>query len=75
MYQFLRLTDWAEITGSAAKMVFDLGQGGEAKAGVETGHLADLDFIHVMVAAQQQQPDLGLDDLACSVRLVGGQYQ
>ena len=64
----------SEVARLAAKVLVNLGQGGEAKTS-QSGHLADLDFVHLVVAAQQQQPDLCLDDFARFVGLVRGQHQ
>jgi hypothetical protein len=55
-------------------MVFNLGQCGEAEVR-QARHLADLDFVHVVVAAQQQQPDLRLGGLARLIERIGSQYQ
>ena len=55
-------------------MGFDLDHGGKTEIG-QALHLADLDLVHLVVAAQQQQPDLGLDDLTGLVAGVGGQHQ
>ena len=64
----------AEVARLAAEVVLDLGQRGEPEAG-QTGDLADLDFVHVVVAAQQQQPDPGFEHFAGAAHLVGGQHQ
>jgi len=64
-----------QVTRLAAKMVLDFSQRCKAKTGVQAGYLADLDLIHVMVATQQQQPDLRLDDLTCCIGLFRGQNQ
>ena len=39
-------------------MFNNFGFGGKAKTIFQTGYLAGLDFVQVMVATQQQQPDL-----------------
>ena len=67
--------DGAQIAGRGAEMVDDFGLGGEAVALVQSGQLAGLDFVHVVVAAQQQQPDLAADDLPFVIGFVGGQHQ
>ena len=64
----------AKVARLAAEVVLDLGQRGEPEAG-QAGDLAHFDFIHVVIAAQQQQPDPGLEDSARSVQFVGGQHQ
>ena len=53
--------DKPQITGLASKIFIDLGQRGETQTALEAAHPAQLDFVHVMVAAQHQQPDPGLD--------------
>ena len=63
-----------EVTGLAAEVRFNFGQRGKAKPR-QAGNLADLDFVHVMVAAQKQQPDLRLDELARLVAFVSGEDQ
>jgi hypothetical protein len=55
------------------KVLFDLVQRSQNE-NRPARHLADLDLVHVVVAAQQQQPDLGLDDCRV-VLLIGGQHQ
>ena len=39
-----------------------------------TRHLANLDLVHVVIAAQQQQPDLALDHGTGTVELVRGEH-
>ena len=67
--------DRAQVAGRRAKVRLNLGHGGKAKAGVQPRHLGGLDLVHVVVAAQQQQPDLGLGHGTLRVQLVGGQHQ
>ena len=64
----------AQVARLAAKMRFDFGQGGKPEIR-QAGQLAHLDFVHVVVAPQQQQPDLGLGDFALLVHDIGGQHQ
>ena len=66
--------DRAEVTRLAAEVRLDLCQRGEPESS-QAGDLADLDFVHVVVPAYQQQPDLCLDDFARSVQHVGRQHQ
>ena len=63
-----------QIARLAAKVFVNLGQAGKPEAG-QASDLANLDFVHAVVAAQQQQPDLGLDGFACFIERVGGQNQ
>ena len=65
----------AQVARLAAEMVFDLGQGGETEALVQPWHLGNLDLVHVMVAAQQQQPYLRAHDVTGIVQRIGGQHQ
>ena len=55
-------------------MGVNFGQRGKAEVG-QARDLADLDLVHAAVAAQQQQPDLRLDDHARRVTLVGSHHQ
>ena len=55
-------------------MLFNLRHSGKTEIG-QAVELAHLDFVHVMVAAQEQQPDLGLGDIALVVLAIGGQHQ
>ena len=45
------------------------------KPSFRPGDLAGLDLVQAVVAAHQQQPDRGLDDVAGLVLVVGGQHQ
>ena len=64
----------ANTDGLAAEVIFNFRQRGKSETR-QARHLADLDFVHVVVAAQQQQPDLGFNHFALVVGLVGGQHQ
>ena len=66
--------DGPQVPWLATKVVFNLRHGRETEV-FQPGDFVDLDFVHVMVTAQQQQPDLRLDDLAMLVGGVGGQHQ
>ncbi len=66
--------DRAQVTGLAAKVFFNLADGRKTEVG-QALDLADLDLVHVMVTAQQQQPDLRAQDVALVIGLVGGQHQ
>ena len=63
-----------QVTRLAAKVRVNLRQRGKPKIG-QARNLANLHLVHAAVAAQQQQPDLGLDDLTRRVALVSGNYQ
>jgi hypothetical protein len=52
---------WAQVTGLAAKVRLQFLQGLWQSGNRQARKLVHLDFVHVVVAAQQQQPDLGLD--------------
>ena len=56
-------------------MLVDFFQGGKAESAFHAGHLVGFDFIHVMVATQHQEPDLGFDDLALFVLFFRSQHQ
>ena len=56
-------------------MRHDFGLGRKTEALIQPRHLAGLDFVHVVIAAQQQQPDLGVDDFARLVGLICCQHQ
>ena len=64
----------AQVAWLATKMVCDLHDCGKPKSR-QTCQFPDLDFVHVVVTAQQQQPHLRLDDLAGVVQRVSGQHQ
>ena len=53
----------------------DLGFRGKAKTDLQTFDLAGLDFVEVVVAAHQEQPDLHVLDCACVIALFGGEYE
>ena len=72
--QRLLETHWPQVTRLAAKVRVNLGQRGKTKIR-QTRNLTDLDLVHAAVTAQQQQPDLGLNDKPCSVTLIGGYHQ
>ena len=73
-FQRLLQADGPQVTGLAAKVHLDLGHGGKSKVR-QALQLAHLDFIHVVVATQQQQPDLGLGHVAFVIFDVGSQHQ
>lgn len=66
--------DRAQVARLAAKVLLDLTHCRKTEVG-QALDLADLDLVHVMVAAQQQQPDLRAQDVALVIGLVGGQHQ
>jgi hypothetical protein len=51
-------TDGPQVARLAAKVGFDLGHRRKAETRIQPWHFADLDLVHVVVATQQQQPDL-----------------
>ena len=67
-------TNRPQIARLAAEVVFNFGHRGKPETG-HAGQLADFDFVHLMIAAQQQQPDLGRQRLAGRVHAVSGQNQ
>ena len=73
-FQGLLQSNWAKIARLAAKVGLDLGHGRKAECS-QSGQLADLDFVHVVVATHQQQPDLGFDNFALVIQYISRQHQ
>ena len=62
-------SDRTEVARLAAEVRLDLRRRGEAKAAIEAGQLAGLDFVQRVVAANEQQPDRRPGRLALRRRL------
>ena len=56
-------------------MLVNFCQCGKTKARIQARQLAHFDFVHVVIATKQQQPNLGGFELALLVCFVGGQDQ
>ena len=65
---------WAKVAGLAAKMIDDLSFRGEAET-CETSDFSCLHLIERMITAHEQQPNLGFDDFAFVVALIGGEHE
>ena len=64
-----------EVTGLAAKVFVNFCQRGKAKTCLKPRQLTDFDFVHVVVAAHQQQPNLAFNDFTFIVGVICRQHQ
>ena len=68
--------DRAEVAGLAAEMLDDFAFGREPESVLEARHFVGLDLVELMVAAHQQQPDLGrAGDRALGIDLIDREHQ
>ena len=65
----------AQVARLAAKVLVNFCQCGKTEAYIQAWQLAHFNFVHVVVATKQQQPNLGGFDVALLVRFIGGQDQ